>query len=201
MTTTLTYFDFDGSRGLECRLALAIAGVPFNDVRLTREQWQKRKASTPFAALPLLEQDGHALAQSNAILVYVGRTHDLHPSDPWKAAEHEALMLSVEDLRAKVPAGKHLSNEDRKAAREVFAAGWLRQWAQTVSARIVGPFIEGARMQVADLKLYVMLRAIAAGTYDDIPGTVLADLPAVGALVAAVDAHPAVRRYWQGRNP
>lgn len=36
MTPTLTYFDFDGSRGLECRLALHVAGVPFQDVRIGR---------------------------------------------------------------------------------------------------------------------------------------------------------------------
>ena len=38
MATTLTYFDFDGSRGLECRMALHIAGVEFTDNRLNREQ-------------------------------------------------------------------------------------------------------------------------------------------------------------------
>ena len=38
MTVSLTYFDFEGSRGLECRLALKAAGVPFEDVRIRREQ-------------------------------------------------------------------------------------------------------------------------------------------------------------------
>ena len=102
MTTTLTYFNFDGSRGLECRLALAVAGVPFEDRRVTGAPWQALKPTLPFGSLPVLEEDGRVLAQANAIMVYVGRTHGLHPSDPWEAAQHEAIMGSVEDLREKV---------------------------------------------------------------------------------------------------
>ena len=34
------------------------------------------------------------LAQSNAILVLIGRMNDLHPRDLFEAARHEALMQS-----------------------------------------------------------------------------------------------------------
>ena len=64
---TLTYFDFAGSRGEECRLALHLAGVPFEDERLKGSAWQSRKASAPFGALPVLTVEGHSpIAQSNA---------------------------------------------------------------------------------------------------------------------------------------
>src|SRR2546422_974663 len=106
----LTYFDAATSRGEECRLALHVAGLPFEDERLTRDQWAARKASTPFGALPVLAIDGRQLAQSNAILRFIGSQHGLHPVEPFEAALHESLMCAVEDLRTR--------SEERRVAKE-----------------------------------------------------------------------------------
>src|SRR3954470_13819881 len=104
----LTYFDFSGSRGEECRLALFVAGVDFEDNRISNEAWQALKPTSPYGALPILELAGRpALAQTNAILASVGRSHGLHPSDPWEAARHEAILAAGEELRAAIgPSGK-----------------------------------------------------------------------------------------------
>ena len=37
----LTYFDFSGSRGEECRLALFVADIDFEDERLPRNRWSE----------------------------------------------------------------------------------------------------------------------------------------------------------------
>ncbi len=195
MTTQLAYFDFDGSRGLDCRLALALAGVAFEDDRVARADWPARKPTMPFGAMPVLTVDGKQLAQANAILVYVGRTNGLHPTDPWEAAQHEALMASVEDLRAKVP-GKAATDDETRAAREAFAAGWLTAWAKTVEGAIEGPFVSGAAPQVVDVKLYVILRSLASGTYDHIPASFLDAYPKARGLFEAVDALPAIRGWF-----
>ena len=42
------------------------------------------------------------LAQTNAILVLIGRAYGLHPTDGFEAARHEAMMQHVEDLRGVV---------------------------------------------------------------------------------------------------
>ncbi len=199
MSTTLTYFDFDGSRGLECRLALAVAGVPFKDVRLSRAQWLELKPNTPYGALPILEVDGQKLAQTNAILGYLGRQHGLLPADPWVAAEHEAVMNSVEDLRVKMPGRPDMTDEEKKSAREEFSAGWLNTWGNTLSARIRGPFLEGEAPSVADVKLAVILRAFRSGAYDHIPASRLDAWPKLIALADAVNAHPGVVRYFASR--
>ena len=94
----LTYFDAATSRGEECRLALHVAGLPFEDERLNGDQWAARKASTPFGALPVLAIDGRQLAQSNAILRFIGSQHGLHPAEPFEAALHESLMCAVERM-------------------------------------------------------------------------------------------------------
>ncbi|MSQ03166.1 MAG: hypothetical protein EXR71_14965 [Myxococcales bacterium] len=56
MATSVAYFNLDGSRGQECRLALAAAGVPFEDIRLERPEWVSLKPSTPFGAMPILNE-------------------------------------------------------------------------------------------------------------------------------------------------
>ena len=48
----LYYFDAPVSRGEECRLAFALAGLDFEDVRLTRDQWLAMKPTTPFGSVP-----------------------------------------------------------------------------------------------------------------------------------------------------
>ena len=51
----LTCFDFAGSRGEECRIALHLAGVDFGDVRVKSADWPALKGSMPFGALPVLQ--------------------------------------------------------------------------------------------------------------------------------------------------
>lgn len=199
MTTTLTYFDFDGSRGLECRLALSAAGVDFHDDRITREQWAALKPTVPFGALPVLTRGDKRIAQSNAILRFVGATAGLHPADPWLAAEHDALMQSVEDLRHRIPGSKGKSDDEVRAEREAFASGWLRQWATSVSDRIVGPFVDGDTLNVVDIKLCVILRSCLGGVYDHVPVSTFSDLPKLATLKAAVEADPGVAKYLASR--
>src|SRR5947209_20326062 len=89
----LTYFDAPMSRGEECRLALHLAGIDFEDNRISQSAWPALKEQTPYGALPVLELAGHPpLAQTNPILVLIGRRHGLHPSDDFEAARHEAMM-------------------------------------------------------------------------------------------------------------
>ena len=72
----LTYFDAAASRGEECRLALHLAGVDFEDVRVKPADWAQLKNQTPYGGLPILELPGKPpLGQSNAILVLIGRKH------------------------------------------------------------------------------------------------------------------------------
>ncbi|MGB1015258.1 MAG: glutathione S-transferase N-terminal domain-containing protein [Nannocystaceae bacterium] len=86
----LSYFDFDGGRGEDARLALFIAGVNFDDDRIKPPNWPAHKASTPFGELPVLTVEGKTgqLAQSTALLTYLGRSYNLHPTDLWEAAPH-----------------------------------------------------------------------------------------------------------------
>lgn len=74
----LTYFDISGSRGEECRLALFLAGIEFDDVRIKFPDWPALKPTTPYGSMLIFELPGKPpLAQSNAILTLIGRRHGL----------------------------------------------------------------------------------------------------------------------------
>ena len=64
----LTYFDAPVSRGEECRLALHLAGIEFDDVRIKSADWPAMKEQTPYGGLPVLELPGQPpLAPSGAV--------------------------------------------------------------------------------------------------------------------------------------
>jgi glutathione S-transferase len=194
----LIYFDFAGSRGEECRIALHLAGIDFEDVRVKSDAWPAMKANTPFGAMPVLEIPGkEPLAHSNAILVFIGRQHRLHPTDAFEAARHEALMCAVEELRHTItPTLRITDPELKRQARETLAANDLKTWGSQVERQLGdGPFIGGATLQVADLKLYMVVRWLTTGTLDHVPTTVFDHCPKLLRLYRAVGEHEGVKAW------
>ena len=185
----LVYFDAPVSRGEECRLALHLAQVDFEDVRLKRDQWPALKPTTPYGSMPVYEVPGKpALAHSNAILVLIGREHGLHPKDAFEAARHEGMMAHVEDLRAHVaPTLRIVDEAEKKKARETLATGYLPTWAGFAEKQIGdGPFFGGKDLQVVDLKLFMTVRWFASGALDHIPATIFTPFPKLTRVFEAV---------------
>ena len=195
----LTYFDMPVSRGEEARLALHLAGVDFEDNRIKPVDWPQLKATTPFGSLPVLELPGHPpLAQSNAILTLIGRRHGLHPSDDFEAARHEAMMAHVEDLRAAVGATLRIADPElKRTTREGLVAGFLPTWAAHAERQLGdGPFLAGAKLCVADLKLHMAVRWFNAGKVEHIPATVFAAFPKLVRVHDAVRDHEGVKSWY-----
>lgn len=198
-TTKLTYFDFPGGRGEDCRLALFIAGVDFDDDRVGSKAWPERKPGTPYGAMPVLEIEGKGkLAQSNTILRYIGRKYDLHPVDEWEAARHEAVMCAVEDLRFAVTPTFLIKDEDeRKTAREELAEGFIQRWGANVEKQLGdAPFLGGHLINVADLKLFVVMKWFIGGKLDHIRTNVFEAFPKLSAHYEAVKTNPKVVEWY-----
>ena len=198
----LTYFDAAVSRGEECRLALHCAGVDFDDNRLARDAWLALKPTTPFGSVPIFELPGRpTLAQSNAILVYVGREHGLHPKDSFEAARHEAVMSHVEDLRAAVSPTLRISDDaEKKKARTGLATSFLPTWAANAEKQLGdGPFFAGAKLHVVDIKLHMAVRWFASGTVDYIPATIFSPHPKLMAVHDAVRDDARVKAWYAKR--
>lgn len=181
-------------------MALFINGVDFEDNRIKFRDWPALKSKVPFGALPVLEIEGRPpLANSNAILAYIGREHGHHPTDSFEAARHESIFNAVEDLRWKVGATDSKDEAEKKRKREEFASGYLPIWANGIEQQIEGPFIAGEQLSLADLKVFIIAQAILSGTYDHIPTSSFDSYPKLKALVAAVLQHPKVAA-WRSKS-
>jgi glutathione S-transferase len=193
----LIYFDAPTSRGEECRLALHLAGIDFDDVRIKIADWPALKDQMPYGSLPVLEMPGSpALGHSNAILVLIGRRHGLHPADDVEAARHEGMMEHVEDLRARVSPTLRMEEAEKKAAREALVAGYLPAWAAAAERNIAGPFFGGEKIQVADLKIHMALRWFNSGKLDHVPATIFAGYPKLMGVHDAVRDHAGIRAWY-----
>jgi glutathione S-transferase len=198
----LSYFDAPVSRGEECRLALHIAGIDFIDDRIKGADWAALRPTTPYGSLPVYTIPDHPpLAHANAILVLIGRQHDLHPTDPFEAARHEGMMEFVEDLRHHVgPTMRIQDPAAKQAAREEIAATWLPSWAGFAERQLgEGPFFGGAKLHVVDLKLHMAVRWFRSNAVDHVPGSVLDPFPKLLRLHDAVGRDPRVMA-WRART-
>lgn len=195
----LIYFDAPVSRGEECRLALHLAGVDFEDVRIPLADWPALKPTMPYGALPVLELPGHPLlAHSNAILVLIGRRYGLHPADDVEAARHEGMMEHVEALRAAISPTLRLPEAEKKSTREALVAGFLPAWGEAAERNIRGtPYFGGETLHVVDLKLYMAVRWLIGGKLDHIPATIFAAYPKLMGVHDAVRDHPGVKAWYE----
>jgi molybdenum cofactor biosynthesis enzyme len=112
----LYYFDIAG-KGECIRLACAYGGIHLEDVRIpidNRETFEqlKKEGKLPFGQLPAVElPDGTILAQTAAIMRYVGKISGLYPVCPVAAAKVDAAIDAESDLFAglgiSIYRGKH----------------------------------------------------------------------------------------------
>ena len=72
MSYKLTYFNIKGL-GHPIRFMFFQGGVPFEDNRIKREDWEAMKPTTPMGQMPLLEVDGKIVCQTAAICRFVGK--------------------------------------------------------------------------------------------------------------------------------
>jgi prostaglandin-H2 D-isomerase / glutathione transferase len=51
-----------------------------------------------YGSLPVLDMNGTVIAQSNAILRYIGKQTNLYPNDPIEALKVDELLEALEDV-------------------------------------------------------------------------------------------------------
>lgn len=196
---TLSYFDFSGSRGEECRLALVMAGVDFIDDRINPKDWPAKKASTPFGAMPIMKIEGEGeLSQSNAILGLIGTRHGLLPENDFEAAQHCAILNAVEDLSMRIAPTMRLKDEEQKKnMRMELAEGYMKEWAYNMDKKIKGPFIAGDKLSVADIKLYICVNWIKKGVLEHIAANLFDDFHKLVGLYEAVSSQPKIVDWYK----
>jgi len=199
-TLKLTYFDAPG-RAEPIRLALRIAGLPFEDRRLKFPEFADLKArgAFPLGSVPTLHVDGQVFTQTGAMLRFIARTGsgDLYPTDPANALIVDSALDTFNDTlsNALLPSLYERDPSKKLELRKVFAAGPLPlacAYVEGLIARAEGPFLLGSQLTIADLVLALQVAQIERGGLDGIDATALDPFPGLRALSAATLADPRV---------
>ncbi|KAJ3171248.1 hypothetical protein HDU88_008285 [Geranomyces variabilis] len=204
----LTYFDFKGL-GEPVRLALTIAGLDFEDIRIKRENWPAIKPTTPFGHVPVLEVDGQKVAQSGAMLRYIGRLvpeSGLYPADIWTAFKVDEFLGVVDDIGELLHPSFGVKDQDeivRLRTALVAPEGEMTLALAKLEASLAktasGAYALGDTLTIADIVIYVQLDWFSSGLLTAIPKDLYAGHAQLSKVVDAVRSHPKVKE-WNAKH-
>ncbi|KAK6737566.1 hypothetical protein RB195_019960 [Necator americanus] len=97
------FYYFPG-RGLGeiSRQLFALAGVKYEDIRVSKEHWPQYKPKMPFEQMPVLEVDGQQIPQSLAIARYLARKFGYAGKTPYEEAIVDAIADQYKDFYVQI---------------------------------------------------------------------------------------------------
>lgn len=200
----LTYFDFDGGRAEPIRIAFHAAGIDFEDNRLSFPEFHDMRQDTRFNSVPVLEIDGAAVTQSNALCRYVGKMAGLYPEDDLQALYCDEVLGALEDLSHYIVQTFGLQGDELKQARKKLVDGWLSVYIRGLGellARGGGEYFADNRMTMADLKTFVQVRALRAGKLEHVASEIVEELaPGLVDHQHRIQDDPRVAAYYASRT-
>ena len=207
-TIRLTYFDAPG-RAEPLRILLTIAGLPFEDRRLSYPEFGAMKAGgeLPLGSVPMLEVDGVRYVQTAAMLRWVARAAApaFYPSDALAVFMVDSALDTFNDTltNAMMPSLFERDMEKKLAMRAALLEGPLKRafdYVESLVERSGGPYVAGADMSIADLVIARQLQQIATGGLDGIPADTIDGWPRLKALMEAYGADERIRAYYASRG-
>ncbi len=144
-------------------------------------------AINPFGQVPVLEDDGHIIADSNAILVYLARRHGPQwlPTDPLlEAAVQRWLSVAAGDVAFGMAAARIVQLFGRPDDMAPLVARGQRTLALMDAALAGREWLATPEPSIADISLYSYAARAPEGYID------LAPYPAVRAWLARIEALP-----------
>ncbi|KAL3905462.1 MAG: hypothetical protein SGPRY_010901 [Prymnesium sp.] len=215
----LTYFDVRAAPGEKLRLALALAGVPFEDHRIASKEWEELKPTTKYGQLPILEIDGVSYYQSGALLRWIGSTlgdGSLYPSSAAARMKVEEMMGLADDIaKAWAPAlyigmkpqafQYTKENAPVREMREHFMAEEFPKYMGMVENELkqTGAFICGVRRspepdtpsRLLYCVLYPQLFYFGRGVADYVPKDCFEPYPLIRGWIARMRDEPSIKAF------
>mmetsp|Transcript_8594 Transcript_8594/g.16396 ORF Transcript_8594/g.16396 Transcript_8594/m.16396 type:complete len:227 (-) Transcript_8594:454-1134(-) len=204
MPLKLIYFPLPG-RAENTRLMLSIGNIPFEEERISREDWPQYKTKTPFGQMPVLQlEDGTYLAQSFAIEKLVEKLAGLNVTDPIQEARIDEASYLFNEIMELVRPANHLPTlEERLATRKKLLEP-LKLKLNTVEKFIAeklassdGPYLFGAKVTRADISLFTWTSIIISGFMEGFPEDILDGYPSILKLRHHVASHPGVKKFYE----
>ena len=215
----LIYFDIPG-KAEAIRLCAAVAGVPLEDVRVTRDEFAAMKAAgqLPYGQVPALDGAGGGWPPpgSSAILRYVATVGGLHPaSDALAAARIDSIVSEEEDMFCGLSVSRYGprfgfdfadGREDfraavRKELNDVVLPKHLAFLEKLLEASSTGWLADTERPSIADFVFVPRLQWLVSGANDGISRDLLEGYPKVREMMRKLLALPEVKAYYEKHPP
>ena len=205
----LVYFPVPG-RAEACRVALAFSGLEWEDVEVTgvRFEIMKNDGELPWDMLPILQTPEGTIAESSAILRFVGQDVGLVPEDRFQSAKVDEFIDGMGPLATALNTTFGISDEDKRIRlrKELFSpqgAGTknLALLQRKVSQSDTGWAAGTDEMTIADLKLFTELFALFSGNYDGIEASVISDYPQLLKYHEKVANEPRIKAHYATVSP
>ena len=205
MNIRFIYFDLPFWRAETSRLALFLGGIPFEDVRVTSDEFQKMKATNqlPYNQLPILEIDGKVIAQSLSIARFCGIKSGFYPvKNAIDAALVDELLDSVAQVTDLFSPSLDESDAEKKAkARYTIATHTLPMWLGFLEKRVSSNddalYCVGKEMTIADLALWRLLGWFRSGKLDGIPADCIDLYPSLCDHFRHIDDNSSIRTWMR----
>ena len=199
-TYKLYYFNLKARAELT-RWIFAQAGVDYEDIRLTKEQWAEMKPTTPNGCLPILDVDGQVLSGSGPIARYVAEKHGLAGENDFENAQIAGIDDLLDDvfnrmtrfLFEKDEAVKEQAKKDIIEKHLPFYLSFLEKCINTNAAP--EGWLFGKKVTYVDLKLAMLVDFIA----QTFGSEVFASSPGVTKVKESVFSLPSIAKWIKDR--
>ncbi len=189
------------------RVSLFISDIPFEDVRISREEFINMIKSgylpngkkVPFHQLPVIEVDGEIIGQTGAIARYCGKISNLYSNDNINAAKIDQIIDAATDITNLVSPtirekDEQKKIEDRLLLKSKFLPRWFTYLENILSESTSEWFVEN-KMTIADIAMWRLLGWLTSGIIDGIPTTIVDNYPKLKNIHTKVHLHPKVQEW------
>ena len=200
----VTYFDIDGGRVEPIRIAFHAAGIPFEDRRLSFEEFGNTREQFRFTCVPTVDIDGQEFTQSTALSRYAGKLAGLYPKDDLQALYCDEAMGAVEDVTTHVGRTMRMQGDEQRQAREQLAEGWLPIYLKGLAVLLErggGQYFADGKLTVADLSVAGLVGWLTHGGLDHLPAGLVQNVaPTLAEHAGRIMQEPAVAAYYASRQ-
>ena len=188
------------------RVSLFIKDIPFEDVRVSREEFihmiktgfLPNGKRSPFHQLPVMEVDGEIIGQTGAIARYCGKISNLYADDMLKAAKIDQIIDAATDITNVVSPTIREKDEVKKIEdRKILVNKLLPRWFRYLENLLLEDdstwFVK--KMTIADIAMWRLLGWLTSGIIDGIPTSIIDDFPKLKNIHHQVHTHPKVQEW------
>jgi len=189
------------------RVSLFISNIPFEDVRISREEfinmiktgYLPNGKKVPFHQLPVIEVDGEIIGQTGAIARYCGKISNLYSNDNINAAKIDQIIDAATDITNLVSPtirekDEQKKIEDRLLLKNKLLPRWFRYLENILSESTSDWFVEN-KMTIADIAMWRLLGWLISGIIDGIPTTIVDSYPKLKNIHTNVHHHSKVQEW------